>query len=109
MRTELSSRELAVLTLAVQGFTDDMIAKELSIERGTVNSYWVRIRGKMGHCSRTELVAKFVQKNADSDNAMKAGEIGAATAEREDEQKKLLDKANVEIERLKKLLAGKRG
>jgi hypothetical protein len=84
-----------------------MIAQELDIERGTVNSYWVRIRGKMGHCSRTELVARFVQKNADEKYATQTGELGAATAGREDEQKKLLDRANQEIERLKGLLSDK--
>lgn len=65
MRQELSSRELAVLQYAARGYTDEMIARELGIKSGTVNSYWVRIRGKQGHLSRTELVARFVQAGAD--------------------------------------------
>ncbi|RYG18256.1 PAS domain S-box protein [bacterium] len=37
--------------------TDIQIAQRLDISQSTVNSYWVRIRGKLGQLSRTELVA----------------------------------------------------
>jgi DNA-binding CsgD family transcriptional regulator len=96
MKCELSQRELAVMNYAVNGYTDDMIAHELGIERGTVNSYWVRIRGKMGHLSRTELVARFLQAKA-----VLASEVLAA------DNKVLLDNANAEIERLRALLEEK--
>jgi DNA-binding CsgD family transcriptional regulator len=122
MKAELSGRELEVLTYAVRGFTDDMIARQLGIETGTVNSYWVRIRGKMGHYSRTELVARFVQSNADvstqtaSDNHQTALEAAnseisrlveeeRAPTKRGDRQAELLAKANAEIDRLKGLLS----
>jgi DNA-binding CsgD family transcriptional regulator len=65
MNRQLSTRERQVLELAAKGHTDDMIASELGIETGTVNSYWVRVRGKLGHLSRTHLVANFVQGQAD--------------------------------------------
>ena len=105
MKNQLSDRELTVLTLAVQGFTDDMIARELGIERGTVNSYWVRIRGKMGNLSRTELVARYVQRCADltlAEQSTKSDEDAASLAA---ESKLILDRANAEIEHLRSLLA----
>lgn len=109
MKSELSARELAVLTLAVQGFTDEMIAKELGIECGTVNSYWVRIRGKLGNFSRTELVARFVQRNADADHAgyVAKDEVDAETLAAKN--KAILAKANAEIEHLKLLLSRTEG
>ena len=100
MKIELSDRELAVITLASQGHTDDMIAHELGIERGTVNSYWVRIRGKLGHLSRTELVARFVEANAERDHQAHV----ESTQRQLDGQQILLDKANAEINRLRTLL-----
>jgi DNA-binding CsgD family transcriptional regulator len=112
MKTSLSTREHAVLNLAVQGYTDEMIARALDIKVGTVNTYWVRLRGKLGHLSRTELVARFVQKAADErladaiDQAAihQDGEL-ARTDGAAQTQKDLLDAANSEIERLKSLLA----
>ena len=136
MKSNLSEREQQVLDLAVQGYTDDMIANALSIEKGTVNSYWVRIRSKLGHLSRTHLVANYVQSNADVSRA--AGDAANRTAvnalaqentdilERERaahrdemqnvvskadqasaEQREALDSALEEIERLKELLRKK--
>ena len=104
MKSELSPRELAVLTYAVQGYTDDMIANEFGIECGTVNSYWVRIRGKLGNLSRTELVARFVQKNADADHAGYVAQNGVEAATLAEQNKRVLAKANAEIENLKLLL-----
>jgi hypothetical protein len=86
-----------VLKLAVEGKTDEMIARELGIERGTVNSYWVRIRGKLGHLSRTELAARFVQQTASDLYHVTQAETEAAAGY----SKKLLDAANAEIEHLK--------
>ena len=105
MKHELSARELAVLTFAAQGYTDDMIAHELAIQCGTVNSYWVRIRGKLGNLSRSELVARFVQKNADTVHDEYVSQNAADADSLADVNRKILDKANAEIERLKQLLA----
>ncbi|HRF60381.1 MAG TPA: PAS domain S-box protein [Fimbriimonadaceae bacterium] len=60
MMLELSVRERQVLSLAARGETDQGIANRLGISPATVNSYWVRIRLKMGQSSRTELVARAV-------------------------------------------------
>ena len=81
MQHELSNREHLILTLASKGFTDDMIARELGIKRGTVNSYWVRIRAKFGPLSRTELVARFVQKNADEVFSERGDQLETEAAE----------------------------
>jgi len=105
LKYDLSGRELAVLTLAAQGYTDDMIANELGIQRGTVNSYWVRIRGKLGNLSRSELVGRFVQKNADTLHDEYVSQNGADAATLADLNRKILGKANAEIERLKQLLS----
>jgi PAS domain S-box-containing protein len=56
-RHRLSKREDAILSYAIEGLTDIQIALKLDISQSTVNSYWVRIRGKLGQLSRTELVA----------------------------------------------------
>jgi DNA-binding CsgD family transcriptional regulator len=60
----LSDREREILNLAIDGMTDQQIANRLRITSSTVNSYWVRIRGKLGHLGRTELVSKIVQQSA---------------------------------------------
>jgi len=60
----LSGRERQVLDLAVAGKTDDQIAKALEITTSTVNSYWVRIRGKVGQLSRTEIVGNVLRSSA---------------------------------------------
>ena len=104
MKTNLSDRELAVLTFASQGYTDDMIAHELGIQCGTVNSYWVRIRGKLGNYSRSELVARFVQKNADTVHSDYVSQSDVDAASLAEENRTILAKANAEIEHLKKLL-----
>jgi DNA-binding CsgD family transcriptional regulator len=105
LKSDLSARELAVLTFAAQGQTDDMIAGRLGIQTGTVNSYWVRIRGKQGNLSRSELVARFVQKNADAVHADYIITNDAEAVTLADENRHILDLANAEIERLKALLS----
>lgn len=57
----LSTREREVLDLAVLGRTDEQISQELGMSVPTVNSYWVRIRGKLGPLSRTELVGNVLR------------------------------------------------
>ncbi len=94
-----------MLTFAAKGFTDEMVAHELGIQTGTVNSYWVRIRGKLGNLSRSELVAKFVQRNADVVHSDYVSEHEAEAMTLADENRIILAKANAEIEHLKQLLA----
>lgn len=61
----LSTRELEVLQLAMEGLTDHAIANQLDLGMCTVNTYWSRIRTKFGAVSRTELVARYVTDKAD--------------------------------------------
>jgi PAS domain S-box-containing protein len=68
-RSRLSNRENEILRFAADGLTDIQIALRLDIRPSTVNSYWVRIRGKLGHRSRTELVAMALRKQAKDENA----------------------------------------
>ncbi len=74
MKADLSDRELQVLEYAVKGYTDDMIAQAMNIEKGTVNSYWVRIPGKLDHLSRTHLGANYLRLQAEEqpDGAQRA-------------------------------------
>lgn len=65
----LSKRETEILDLAVEGLTDYQIASRLDISPSTVNSYWVRIRGKLGHFSRTELVANTLREQFQKETA----------------------------------------
>jgi PAS domain S-box-containing protein len=61
----LSDREEQVLLLSTKGFTDKEIAKKLNLSIATVNTYWVRIRTKLGGANRAELVAAALNKNAE--------------------------------------------
>lgn len=85
MTLELSVRERQVLSLAARGETDQGIANRLGISPATVNSYWVRIRLKMGQSSRTELVARAVS----------------------DQYRRTIDQLRLENQRLKALIADK--
>jgi PAS domain S-box-containing protein len=57
----LSDRERTVLLLAADGLTDKEIAKHLILSQRTIGTYWERMRDKLGHYSRTQLVARFVR------------------------------------------------
>lgn len=60
----LSARERQILELAAQGRTDQAIGLELAISVGSVNTYWSRIRTKVGKLSRAELVAQIALERA---------------------------------------------
>ena len=60
----LSGRERELLDLAVEGKSDGEIAREMGLSVSTVNSYWVRIRGKVGPLSRTEIVGLVLRHEA---------------------------------------------
>lgn len=62
--SSLSKRELKIMELATDGLTDQQIAIHLGLTVATVNSYWVRIRGKLGRFSRTELVSRWLQNKS---------------------------------------------
>lgn len=61
---KLSAREGQLLELAAGGLTDTAIAHKLGVSETTVKTYWGRIRTKIGHYSRTELVAKVLRRSS---------------------------------------------
>jgi PAS domain S-box-containing protein len=63
---DLSPRESQLLLLASEGLTDNGISQKLGISVATVNSYWVRIRSKLGAQSRTEAVAMALRSQAET-------------------------------------------
>lgn len=64
-RPVLSEREKQLLALAAQGLTDTAIANHLGISEATVNTYWGRVRIKLGPYSRTELVATAIREESE--------------------------------------------
>lgn len=69
----LSPRESEIVELAIVGHTNDGIANELGISVGTVNTYWLRIRMKVGGHGRTDSVAKVIKDRADA--ALRASNV----------------------------------
>jgi DNA-binding CsgD family transcriptional regulator len=63
--TELSPRESEIVDLAIQGLTNDAIAHQLELSTGTVNTYWLRIRLKVGGQGRTDSVARVIKERAE--------------------------------------------
>gem|GEM_PF-1881342 len=64
---QLSDRERTVLLLAAEGLTDKEIARHLNLSQRTIGTYWERLRLKLGPYSRTQLVARFLRVETDSD------------------------------------------
>jgi len=63
--TLLSGREEEVLLLSASGLTDKEIAQRLGLGVATINTYWKRMREKLGGVNRAELVAAVLRRNAD--------------------------------------------
>ncbi len=55
--TDPTVREREVLLLAAEGRSDKEIAERLGIARGTVVTYWTRLRERTGAVNRTQAVA----------------------------------------------------
>ncbi|MHB8636698.1 MAG: helix-turn-helix transcriptional regulator [Fimbriimonadaceae bacterium] len=62
---ELSPREEEIVGLCVGGLTNDAIATQLGLSVGTVNTYWLRIRLKVGGTGRTDTVARIIKDRAE--------------------------------------------
>lgn len=62
---ELSPREEEIVALCVEGLTNDAIAQRLGLSVGTVNTYWVRIKLKVGGSGRTDTVVKVIKDQAE--------------------------------------------
>lgn len=62
---KLSPREEEIVELAIDGLTNEGIAAKLNLSVGTVNTYWLRIRLKVGGFGRTDSVAKVITERAE--------------------------------------------
>ncbi len=62
---ELSPREEEIVELCVEGLTNDAIANRLGLSVGTVNTYWLRIKLKVGGQGRTDTVVKIIKERAE--------------------------------------------
>jgi DNA-binding CsgD family transcriptional regulator len=62
---ELSPREEEIVQLCVEGLTNDGIAQRLGLSVGTVNTYWVRIKLKVGGSGRTDTVVRVIKERAE--------------------------------------------
>ncbi|MEQ1823826.1 MAG: LuxR C-terminal-related transcriptional regulator [Fimbriimonadaceae bacterium] len=61
----LSPREEEIVQLCVDGLTNDAIAHRLNLSVGTVNTYWLRIKLKVGGSGRTDTVARIIKERAE--------------------------------------------
>lgn len=110
--SKLSSRERQILLTAAEGLTDEQIALRLGISTSTVNSYWVRLRGKIGSGSRTELVGHMLRQTAREEVGQYRKEVERLRSEltetrraleqsrREDEAQSMEDWQELVLERL---------
>lgn len=62
---ELSPREEEIVELCVEGLTNDAIAARLGLSVGTVNTYWLRIKLKVGGLGRTDTVVRVIKERAE--------------------------------------------
>jgi DNA-binding CsgD family transcriptional regulator len=62
---ELSPREQEIIELCVEGLTNDAIANRLGLSVGTVNTYWLRIKLKVGGHGRTDTVVRVIKERAE--------------------------------------------
>lgn len=61
----LSPREEEIVELCVEGLTNDAIAHRLNLSVGTVNTYWLRIKLKVGGSGRTDTVVRIIKERAE--------------------------------------------
>ncbi len=61
----LSPREDEIVSLAIEGLTNEAIANNLNLSIGTVNTYWQRVKLKVGGLGRTDTVAKIIADRAE--------------------------------------------
>ena len=95
-RARLSKREDEILEAAIEGMTDIQISQRMGITQSTVNSYWVRIRGKLGQLSRTELVALALKQKAREEMEVANAQLAALRLGAESHAQNASDQANAE-------------
>lgn len=62
---KLSPREEEIVGLCIEGLTNEAIAQRLGLAMGTLNTYWVRIKLKVGGQGRTDTVARIIREQAE--------------------------------------------
>ena len=62
---ELSPREEEIVELCVKGLTNEAIAQKLGLSVGTINTYWLRIKLKVGGSGRTDTVVRVIKERAE--------------------------------------------
>jgi len=62
---ERSPREEEIVELCVEGLTNEGIAGRLGLSVGTVNTYWLRIKLKVGGQGRTDTVVRVIKERAE--------------------------------------------
>jgi len=62
---ELSPREEEIVALCAEGLTNEAIALRLGLSVGTISTYWLRIKLKVGGSGRTDTVVKFIKDRAE--------------------------------------------
>jgi DNA-binding CsgD family transcriptional regulator len=83
---ELSPREAEIVELCVEGLTNEAIAHRLGLSVGTVNTYWLRIKFKVGGLGKTDTVVKVIRDRADRalrDANVERNELAKLVAEKE--------------------------
>ncbi|MFZ4507751.1 MAG: response regulator transcription factor [Fimbriimonas sp.] len=83
---ELSPREEEIVELCVEGLTNDAIAHKLGLSVGTVNTYWLRIKLKVGGSGRTATVVRIIKERAERalrDANVERKELAALVTEKE--------------------------
>lgn len=61
----LSPREEEIVDLCVDGLNNEQISARLGLSIGTVNTYWIRIKNKVGGNGRADTIAKILKRRAD--------------------------------------------
>lgn len=62
---DLSPREEEIIELCVEGLTNEAIAQRLGLSLGTVNTYWLRIKLKVGGLGKTDTVVRVIKDRAE--------------------------------------------
>lgn len=83
---DLSAREEQIVELCTEGLTNEQIAHALGISVGTVNTYWLRIKMKVGGLGRTDTVVRIIKEKAERalrEANVERSELSALVAEKE--------------------------
>jgi DNA-binding CsgD family transcriptional regulator len=88
---DLSPREEEIVELCIEGLTNEAIAHRLGLSLGTVNTYWLRIKMKVGGMGRTDTVVRVIKDRAD--RALRAANIERISLSQmvEDKERELLE------------------